>query len=248
MKRKQVGLISCLLMLLLSITAAAQTQQAPPKKQSDKNPPNQGTTGKVKHEPQFPNIINLENKAASQEKTEKTDTASAGTQSPGLTMTPQQTELLVRAVESLTQEVHGLVQEMRALNVRQQAQLDVLRMTRGDAKIEAYEKEYRTTHERVMQLEVDEQNLQMLMKPESLLAQTRTVGTTDRNETIRQLKAAHEAKLQAVTTEKEAMQKREADLLLILDSYQTINNEAERRIKLAEELIRQLGMPTTEKK
>jgi hypothetical protein len=156
--------------------------------------------------------------------------------------------MLVRAVESLTNEVRGLVQEMRALNMRQQAQLDVLRLTRADARIDVYERELKTVRERIAQLEADEQNLQMLMKPESLAAQTRSVGTIDRSETMRQLKASYEAKLQTVTTEKEPLQKREGELVIILDAYRTTNGEAEKRIKLAEELIRHLSLPAEPKK
>lgn len=234
MKYKQVGLVSCLLIFLLAAVAVANTQQAPPKKQPDKKLP-------VKNPPQFPNIIDLDNKTAKPQ-TEKADVAPtpAGP-------TVQQTEMLVRAVEALTGEVRGLVQEMRALNIRQQAQLDVLRLTRSDSRVDVYEREFKTTHERVTQLETDEQNLHMLIKPESLLAQTRSVGTIDRSETIRQLKAAHEARLQAVIVEKEAFQKREADLLMILEGYRITNTEAERRIRLAEELLRQLAAPVEQK-
>jgi len=256
MKCKQVSLISCLLIFLLATVVVANTQQAPPKKQSDKktptqNPPAQNPLGKkqpVKNQPQFPNIIDLDNKAASPQQTEKAEKTEAPPAPVPTGPTAQQTEMLVRAVESLTNEMRGLVVEMRALNIRQQAQLDVLRLTRSDARVDVYEREYKTTHDRIVQLETDEQNLQMLIKPESLLAQTRSVGTVDRNETIRQLKAAHEAKLQAVTAEKEALQKREGELVLILEGYRLSNNDAERRIRLTEELLRQLATPIEQKK
>ncbi len=212
--------ISSLLLSLVMFMATAVAQQ-PKKKLPVKNPP------------QYPHIIDLENKETPSEKGELSTTEQL----------PQLSEQLVRAVQTLASEVQNLVKEMRALNLRQQAQLEMLRLTRAESQIELYEKELRETRERIARLEADERNLNELTKPESLLAQTQNIGTFDRQATMRQIKAAHEANLRNVIAHKEVLQKREAELVVILEGYRTTNSETEKRLKLAEEMIRQLESP-----
>jgi len=227
MKYQKLGLWSFSLALALTVVAGAQTQQ-PAKKRPMKN------------QPQYPRIIGGDEKDAPQEKTEPAPTA-AGT-------TPQPSEQLVRAVESLAGEVRSLVQEMRALNVRQQAQIDVLRMTRNDLRIDLYDRELKTTRDRLAQLESDEQNLQLLIKPEGLEAQLRSIPTLDRDTTMRQIKAGHEARLRAVQAEKELLQKREAELSNALAGYRASTGDAEKRLQHAEEMLRQLNAPPADQR
>jgi len=220
MKYQRVCLFSLFLVLLL---AATVTAQQPVKKRPVKNPP------------QFPNIIDTENKTPAQDKPEAAPAV--------MSVTAQQSELLVRAVESLAGEVRGLVQELRALNVRQQAQLDILRLTRSDFRVDLYERELKATRERITALEADEQNLQLIMKPENLAAQVQRIATFNRDETMRQLKESYDARLRNVTAEKELLQKREAELVVALEGYRVSAGDTEKRLKQAEEVLRQLEAP-----
>jgi hypothetical protein len=222
MKYLNVVFVAC---LLVAVPVAAQ--QPPPQPPKKKLP--------VKNPPQFPHIIDTGEPASPPAQAEAAPAAAGPT--------VQQMESLVRAVEALAGEVRSLSQEMRALNLRQQAQLDILRLTRADARVEQYERELKATRERIMLLEAEEQNLLQLIKPDSLLAQTRSVGTLDRNETMRQLKAAHEARLRGVTAEKEMLQQRGAELVMIVEGYRAANIEAEKRIQQAEEMLKQLTEP-----
>ena len=229
MKYAKMSWLSLSLVLVVAGTAAAQQ---PPKKRPMKNPP------------QYPHILGTEAQPAPTAAPEKAEPAPAAGLAPNLSA--QQSELLIRAVQSLAGEVRSLVQEMRALNMRQQAQLDVLRITRADFHVEQYTRELKATRDRLAQLESDEQNLTYMAKPDSLLAQTQHVGTLDRDATMRQLKATHEARLRAVAAEKELLQKREAELVVVLDAYRNTNTDAERRIQQAEEMIRRLDGITAE--
>jgi hypothetical protein len=182
----------------------------------------------VKNPPQYPNIIDLENKEQnSQQKT----------QEPGAV--EQEAGSLTEAMTSLANEVKTLVQEIRYLNLRQQAQLDILRMTRVDMRIDHYERELRPVRERIAALEVDEQNLLQLMTRDSLIAQTANVGTVNREQTMQQFKLNHETRLRYVLVEKERLRKIESDLVASLGIYQNLSKETERKIQVAEELLRQ---------
>jgi hypothetical protein len=178
----------------------------------------------VKNPPQYPNIIDLENK---EQKTQEQGAVE------------QEADALAQAMTSLANEVRTLVQEVRSLNLRQQAQLDILRMTRVDMRIDHYERELRPVRERIAALEVDEQNLLQLMTRDSLIAQTANIGTLDREKTIQQVKQNHEVRLRYVLGEKERMRKMESDLVASLGIYQNLSKEAERKIQAAEELLRQ---------
>ncbi len=198
--------------------------------------PSSKTKRPAKNPPQYPHI--LETGEAKSQPTEGENTApTSATQSPQ--MSPQDL-LLVKAVVSLTLEVRGLVTEMKALNVRQQAQLDMLRLTRADLRSDQYERELKTVRDRLAILEADEQNLQLYLTPDSLTAQVATIPTFDKSTTMRQLKANHEARLTVVQTEKGLLQQRMAELVTVLDSFRASGSDAEKRIQTAEDILKKL--------
>src|SRR5882672_6606845 len=90
----------------------------------------------VKNPPQFPNIIDLENKDTQQTNRQ----ADQQDKAPGADAV-QQTDSLAVAVQSLANELRALGQEIRSLNIRGQAQLEMLRMARVDMRIDYYERE-----------------------------------------------------------------------------------------------------------
>ena len=98
----------------------------------------------VKNPPQFPNIIDLENKDSRQtdRQTDQQDTAAIADGGG-------QTDSLAVAVQSLANELRTLGQELRSLNIRGQAQFEMLRMTRVDMRIDSYERELRPVRERI---------------------------------------------------------------------------------------------------
>jgi hypothetical protein len=193
----------------------------------------------VKNPPQYPNIIDLENKEAPASQSGKQP---GGTADPAGEPMAQQTppDALTQSLTALAGEMRTLVQEMRAMNLRQQAALDMLRMTRVDLRIDHYESELRPVRERIAALEAEEQNLYQLMTRDSLLAQSANIGTVNREQTMQQIKLNHEARLRYVQAEKERLRKVENDLIASLGIYQKMGNEAEQRIQAAEEMIRQL--------
>jgi chromosome segregation ATPase len=194
----------------------------------------------TKYPQQLPQIIGDENarpdsaQPAPQGNTNNTDAA-------GLNLTPQQNDSLIRAVEVLSGEVRSLVQEMRALNARQQAQLDILRLTRADLRIDQYERELKATRDRLVQVGNDEQQLQFALKPESLEAQMRTVPTLNRDATMQQIKESYEARLRAVVAEKEMLQRREAEISGALKGYQDAIGDTERRLQAVEDSLKPPG-------
>lgn len=186
----------------------------------------------AKNPPQYPGIIDLENKG--------TAPKTAPESSPE---TAAQQAALVRAVESLASEVKTLVQEMRALNVRQQAQLDLLRLTRGDLRIDTYERELKATSERLAQVNRDEQQLRAALTPEGLLQQASRVGSIDRDATIRAIKGDLEARLAVLTPEKQQLELRKAELEALIVGFRDTNDRAERRLDLVDEALRQVATP-----
>ena len=187
----------------------------------------------TKNPPQYPNIIDLENKGTS-------------TTKPGNDSTPESTNVdaaLVRAVQSLALEVRTLVQEMRALNVRQQAQLDLLRLTRGDLRIDSFDRELRSTNERLAQVERDEQVLRAGLTPEGLAAQVSRLGTIDRDETTRVIRRDLESRLASILPEKERLRVRKSELEAAILGFRDTNDRAEKRLELVDDALRQLGAP-----
>jgi len=221
MKYPKIFLFSLLIILSLQILATAQ--QPGKIKRPVKNPP------------QYPNIIDLENKDDPQ--ATPPNQPANGPDQPGVAAQPP--DALAQALFSLTNEVRTLVQEIRSLNVRQQAQIDMLKMTRVDMRIDHYERELRPLRERITALEADEQNLYQLMTRESLLAQSANIGTVNREQTMQQIKLNHETRLRLVQAEKERLRKLESDLTSSLNVYQNLGNETEKKIQEAEEILRQ---------
>lgn len=223
MKYLPSGLVLLLLILLVSPAAQAQKQKRP-----TKNPP------------QYPHIIDTGEKkppvTATDEEGKKVEAEEKQAES-------QDNLLLVRAVVALTQEVRGLVQELKSLNVRQQSQIDMLRLTRADLRIDQYDRELKATRDRLALLNAEEQNLQIALKSENLELQANSVPTFDRSLTIRQLKANHEARLRVVQAEKETMQQREQELAGVVESLRAAVSETEKRLQSAEETLRQLEKP-----
>jgi len=187
----------------------------------------------VKNPPQYPHILDLEKKQAPESKAD----------APVTETVPGVASALVRSVETLANELRTLVLEMRALNVRQQAQLDLLRLTRGDLRIDTYERELKGVTQRLTQIETDEQNLRAAMTPEGLAAQVQQFGTVNRDETMRQIKMNLEARVNFLQPEKERLQGREAELKLLLAGLHGANDDTERRIQLIEDALRQLSAP-----
>lgn len=185
----------------------------------------------AKNPPQYPNIIDLENK----------DAAQNPQQNPGAQeqSSAQPPDAQTQALAAIAGEVRMLVQELRALNLRQQAQLDVLRMTRIDMRIDHYERELRPVRDRIAELETEEQNLYQSMTPQSLLAQTANMGTINRDQAMLQIKSSYETRLRLVQAEKERLRKVESDLISSIGVYQNIGSETEKRIQATEEMLRQ---------
>lgn len=217
-------LLFAILVLCLSVTTTVAQQPAKVRKP-------------VKNPPQYPNIIDLEG-------TQPQPTSSPQTQTPSQAPAAaaaapiQQPDALVQAVMVLAGEVRTLVGEMRALNLRQQAQVEMTRLTRLDLRVDHYERELKTVKDRIAALEVEEQNLQQLSSRDGLLAQTATIGTLDRDGTMRQLKQQHEYRLRLVQDEKERLRRIEADLTKELNAVKAVGAESELRIKQTEELLK----------
>lgn len=190
----------------------------------------------VKNPPQYPNIIDLENKDSQTARKDEQDEAEKDRQKESAA----QTEALIRAVETLALEMRSLVQEVRAMNVRQQAQLDVARISGFATRIDSLNSDLRAIRDRLGSLSVDEQNINQLMTRESLLAQSFNIGTLDRERTMEQIRQNHEAKLRYVQAEKERLQRTENELLGQVQYYQNLQQEAEKRIQTSEEQIRKL--------
>lgn len=226
----KVLLILCALGFVLNTEVAAQKT----KKRPARNPP------------QYPHILDTTEQPAQPTKTEGETPDAAASQAQ---TAPQQMDvLLVKAVVGLTLEVRSLVTEMKALNVRQQAQLDMLRLTRADLRTDQYERELKAARDRLALLAADEQNLQLMITPDSLNAQAATVPTFDKSATMRQLKANHEARLKVVQTEKELLQQRVNELSEALTSFRASGIEAEKRLQDAEDILKQLGTAAAQEK
>jgi len=189
----------------------------------------------VKNPPQFPNIIDLENKDTRQTDRQTDQPDNAPTAGAG-----SQTDSLAVAVQSLANELRALGQELRSLNIRGQAQFEMLRMTRADMRIDSYERELRPVRERLAALESDEQVLRQLMTREGLLAQTASMPTLNREESMRQLRMQHEVRYRAIQSEQERLRKLEADLTASLKIYQNISRETEQKIQEAEDALKNI--------
>lgn len=219
MKYQKLYLFVFITMIILTGLATAQ-QPAKPRRP-------------VRNPPQYPNIIDLENKDAQQinQQTGQENKSQDAVQQP---------DSLAGAIQSLAVELRALGRELRSLNIREQTQIEMLRMTRVDMRIDHYERELRPVRERLSALEADEQTLLQAMTREGLLAQTATAATFNREELMKQLRLQHEARYRAVQAEKERLRKLEADLTTSLTIYQNLSRETERKIQEAEDALKNI--------
>lgn len=218
MKYRNILLLS---LLFLAVSVSTQAQSNKPKRPA-------------KSPPQYPNIIDLESKDAppsqpSAQPANATPTAPA-----------EKTDPLVQAVSSLAGELKNLSQELKALNVRQQVEIELLRMSRIELRINTYEGELRPIRQRIAALEAEEQSLQQLMTRDGLLAQTANTATINREATMQQIRTQLEVRFRAVQEEKERLRKLEVSQMESLNIYQRLSDETEQKIQQAEEKLRQL--------
>lgn len=207
--------------LALALTGLVAAQQPAKPKRPVKNPP------------QYPNIIDLEGKEPP---------ATAQPQPQGsVPETPAASQPdLASAMLALAGEMRTLAREIKALNLRSQAQLDLMKITRFDLRVDHYERELRPIRDRMALLDAEENTLLQLMTRESLQAQTAQAATFNRDDLMRQLRAQHEVRLRAVQAEKERLRKLEADVAQSLNIYQKLGSSAEQRVLDAEELLKQM--------
>jgi hypothetical protein len=194
----------------------------------------------VKNPPQFPNIIDLENKGPEKKDTQRADRQNdQQDNAPGVDAV-QQPDSLAVAVQSLANELRALGQELRSLNIRGQAQIEMLRMTRADMRIDYYERELRPVRDRLSAVEADQQLLQQAMTREALLAQTANTPTLNREESMKQLRIQIDARYRALQSEEERLRKLEADLTASLKIYQNVSRETEQKIQEAEDALKNI--------
>src|SRR5262249_21461681 len=189
----------------------------------------------VKNPPQFPNIIDLQNKDARQTDRQADQQDNAPVADAG-----GQPDSLAAAVQSLASELRALGQELRSLNIRGQAQIEMMKMTRAEMRVDYYERELRPVRDRLSALESDEQLLRQAMTREGLLAQTASAPTFHREELMKQIRTQHEARYRAVQAEQEPLRKIEADLTASLKIYQNISRETEQKIQEAEDTLKNI--------
>jgi len=190
----------------------------------------------VKNPPQFPNIIDLENKDAQPTNRQSDQQDSAPSVGAG-----EQPDSLAVAIQSLANELRSLGQELRSLNIRGQAQIEMLKMTRADMRIDYYERELKPVRDRLAAIESDERTLQQLMTREGLLAQTANMATLNREESMKQIRFQQEARYRALQDEEERLRKLEADMTASLKIYQNVSHETEQKIQEAEEALKNIG-------
>jgi hypothetical protein len=215
--------LSAIFLSAMAMTGLAVAQQPTKTKRPVKNPP------------QFPNIIDLENKDARQADRQADQQDNAPGADPG-----GQPDSLAVAVQSLANELRVLGQELRSLNIRGQAQIEMLRMARVDMRIDSYERELRPVRDRLTVLESDEQVLRQLMTREGLLAQTASTPTLNREELMKQIRTQHEARYRVLQSEQERLRKLEADLMASLKIYQNLSRETEQKIQEAEDALKNI--------
>lgn len=213
----------CLLFVMLIAAGSVLAQESSKPKRPVKNPP------------QYPNIIDLENK--DQKPKQSTEEKPADQQESTTTIDP---EALTKAFVIIAEELKSLSQEVKALNIRQQLEIELMRQSRVEQRVAMYENQLRPIRERITSLEAEEQNLQQLMTRDALLAQTANIPTINREATINQLRYQHESRLNAVRAEKERLLGLEASTSQSLEVYVKLSDEIDRKVQQAEEKLRQL--------
>lgn len=188
----------------------------------------------VKNPPQYPNIIDLENK--DQKPKQPEETKPADQQDANVTVDPN---ALTKAFIIIADELKSLSQEVRTLNIRQQLEIELMRQARVEQRISMYENQLRPIRERIGVLDAEEQSLQQMLTREALVAQTANMPTINREATINQLRYQYETRLTAIRPEKERLRSLEASTTDSLDIYLKLSDEIDKKIQQAEEKLRQ---------
>lgn len=226
-KFRQFSLLSFLLLVIGAGSAWAQQSQKP------KRP--------VKTPPQYPNIIDLEDKSA--KPAQATESKPEGPKSEdkqaaaAVTVDPA---ALTKAFTIIAEELKSLSAEVKALNVRQELEVELARQARIEQRIDRYESELRPIRERLAGMEAEENRLPQLMTRDALLLQTANTATINREATMEQIRQQYGARLQAVREEKERLLRTQASQVESLGIYQRLSDEIEQKIQKAEEKLRQL--------
>jgi hypothetical protein len=211
------------LLILLMGGGEAQTPSAA------KKPP--------RNPPQYPHILDLSG----------AELVTKGQEDPAAALVAAQSEAraeaMLRAVEALATEMRTLVMEIRAMNLRQQTQIEIARLSRVSTRIDSAADELRVVRDRLGVLGVDEQNLLQLMTRESLLSQSFNIGTLDRERTMEQIRLNHEVRLRQIQAERDRLQRTEQELQGQLEYYLSLQEDAEKRLQQSEEQIRLLATP-----
>jgi hypothetical protein len=226
MKYRKFYLYSFLLLAICVGSAWAQQSQKP------KRP--------VKTPPQYPNIIDLEDKStkpAQPAEPKPEELKPEDKQAAAVTVDPA---ALTKAFTIIAEELKSLSAEVKALNLRQELELELARQARIEQRIDRYESELRPIRERLAGLEAEEVRLPQLMTRDSLLAQTMNTATINREATMEQIRLQYAARLQAVREEKERLLRAQASQVESLGIYQRLSDEIEQKIQKAEEKLRQL--------
>ncbi|MFN0112838.1 MAG: hypothetical protein ACKVZH_28595 [Blastocatellia bacterium] len=216
----------CLLFALIVSVGTATAQESSKPKRPVKNPP------------QYPNIIDLDNKDNKDQKpkTKAEPKPDAPTEPAAAAI---DTEALTKAFVIIAEELKSLSGEVRALNIRQQLELEMTRMTRAEQRIATYESQLRPIRERLALLDAEEQTLQQMLSRDALIAQTAGVPTLNREATMAQVRYQHEARINAIRLEKERLRVLEASMAESLEIYQKLSDDLDKKIQQAEEKLRQ---------
>ena len=200
----------------------------------------------TKQPTQFDKIIDIENKdQPSQPATEKPIDA---TNVPRPRTDPMSSsDALVRALESLTNEVKSLVNEVRAGNARQQMQTDILQLNRVDLRIDRYEAEQKTLRDRIAVLDAEKQNLDLLMSPQGIEAQVSRMPYADKNKAIQQVKESLDARFRPVNVQLDRLKAHDSELSAILKGFRDYGAETEKHLQGLEEAVKKL-VPNEEPK
>ena len=229
MKYRKFCLFSCLLLAMSVGPVWAQQSQKP------KRP--------VKTPPQYPNIIDLDDKGSKPAPPGEPKSAPPGEPKPedkqaaAVTVDPA---ALTKAFTIIAEELKSLSLEVKALNVRQELELELARIARIEQRIDRYESELRPVRERLAGLEAEEARLPQLMTRDALLAQTANTSTVNRETTMEQIRAQYAARLRTVQEEKDRLLKMQAVQMESLGIYKGLSDEIEQKIQKAEEKLRQL--------
>lgn len=219
----------CLLFVLIVSASSVWAQESKPKRP-------------VKNPPQYPNIIDLENKDQKPKQP-----AEAQTTAQEEATATVNAEALTKAFTIIAEELKSLSQEVRALNIRQQLEIEMMRMSRIEQRVTTYENQLRPIRERIAVLEAEEQTLQQMVTRDSLIAQTANFPTINREATINQLRYQHETRLNSIRLEKERLRGLEASQVESLEIYQKLSDEIDKKIQQAEEKLRQFEASKTDR-